>query len=442
MGLALIFFLTLGLIIYPETFIKIFILISIIIPSTFESGAFAIQLIGFNFSIIDLFVASLFIATTIKFGFKKEKYFIFNNFKKIVLIFLVINFIYLLLGVLLYNDLSQSFFDSRVIFYYSVLLINFKNFVSKNNINSIIHTFLFSLTLYSLLCITVFISFDNHPYSVFFKDVNSLILGRITFQQDYLFIIAIPIVISLIKAKLYKFNILHYIMLLIFISKVAIGMSRGLMVFIILAVILTQNTSKINFRLIKFSSVNFFFKLVTLFSFCIFLIFNYVFPLIFKEESSNISNYLFSRFSSIFSSDNSEFASAHIDNRSLMWETGIDEVLNSFFLGKGYGYTFQINHSEWSNINLSFIDSSVITIIIRSGIISLFLILVIYNIQYSKLKTITFNLNPSISKTFILTLSRSIPVLVLLSIVNIFMVFSPSIFPLILLFSIINSAYE
>ena len=118
-----------------------------------------------------------------------------NPLNKAVFGLMIVTFFYLLIGIILYNDLSQSFYDSRVMFYYSLLLINFGGCLGKKDFKAIIYVFLLSLALYSILCISVFLGLDNHPYAKFFLEDDFLSFGRIGFQQDYLFIVAIPCVV-------------------------------------------------------------------------------------------------------------------------------------------------------------------------------------------------------------------------------------------------------
>ena len=146
---------------------------------------------------------------------------------------------------------------------------------------------------------------------------------------------------------------------------------------------------------------------------------------------------------SIFSiSDNSSFVAAHVDNRLLMWKQGIFEIFNSVFMGRGYGYTFVLDHPEWYSKPLSFIDSSFVTIILRSGIFAFILLLIIYYNQRIILKKSIFLSDQVTNNLFLRTLYTSIPILLLFAVLNGYMVFSTSIFPLILIFSIINSVYE
>ena len=128
MSFILFFLFVFGLLIYPKLIINIFLGISIIIPATHGSSAYKLQLIGFNFSYTDLLILAFFLSLIIKSIINHKTIFTLNFNKKTVLAFIIINLIYLIIGILIYNNLSQSFYDSRVVFYYSLLLINFNFF--------------------------------------------------------------------------------------------------------------------------------------------------------------------------------------------------------------------------------------------------------------------------------------------------------------------------
>lgn len=432
----------LGLLFFPKLFLNIILSISILIPSSHSSSAYKVELLGFNLSYNDVFLAALIIALLLKFIFNREKKYIISFQRKIVLVFLSVSFIYILIGILLYQNLSQTFYDSRTIIYYSLFLLNLNSFIKKKDLSSFIITFLVSLGLYSILCLTVFIFYDIHPYYEFFMNDNFISLGRITFQQDYLFIVAIPFLIYLLYYKNQKYKFLLVFLLVLFLSKVFIGMSRGLILLIILNIIPLLNFSSERLRYIKKSIFKNLIKAISLTLISIILLFNYFLPLVFKDSTSDVINYFSNRFLSFFSQNNESFISTHVDNRLVMWQDGLNQIIDSAFMGYGYGYTFFIDHPEWSNKPLSFIDSSFATLTLRSGILTLILFLLIYYIQRIKLKKIISTLEVPSVQLFIKCLYHSIPVLILFSLVNSYMVFGTSIFTLILMFSVINSVYE
>ena len=431
-----------GLVFFPKIFLNIILSISILIPSSHSSSAYKIELFGFNLSYTDLFVIGFIIALFLKALLNSNKKYLFNKQKKIVLAFLVLTLIYILIGVFFYQNLSQTFYDSRAIFYYSLFLLNLNSFIKEKDLNSFIITFLISLGLYSILCLTIFVFGDIHPYFIFFMDDNSLNLGRISFQQDYLFIIAIPFVISLLNHNDQKFKSLFFFLLLLFSLKIILGMSRGLIVLIFLNLIPILSLSGKRLLYIKKSFFKNVIKLISVASISLIVIFNYIFPLLFKDSSSDVINYFFYRFLSFFLENNETFISTHVDNRVVMWQGALSQIFDSAFMGYGYGYTFLIDHPEWSSKPMSFIDSSFATLTIRSGILSLVLFLLIYYFQKINLKKISSILDISSISLFINCLHHSIPLLLLFSLFNGYMVFGTAIFTFILIFSVINSIYE
>lgn len=435
-GVGLIVVLPFFILLYPKVVFNFFLSASILIPATFSSDAYKVQLLGFSFALTDIFVICLCVAYAFKSLIKEKSNLRIDNLDRFLLAFTIINIIYLLFGLVLYQDLSQAFYDSRIVFYYSILFINFNVFLAKKDLSTFIVTFLCSLAVYSILCAVIFIYPDNHPYSQFIVHNTFHDLGRISFQQDYLFIIAIPFVLVLIRRFKSKYTWLLYILLIAFVVRILLGMSRGLMFFILLGVVANLRLRLNNFAQIKVPSLITLLKVVSLSFLLPYIILDYIFPVIFKDNSLVVENYLFSRFSHVFESNNSTFIATHISNRIVMWQEGLSQVLSSGLLGYGYGYTFEIDHPEWSNIAISFIDSSFITTIIRSGLISLILLLAIFYNLKVRFVNIANSKSSSFDKLFLLSLSRSIPVLVLFSVVNVFMVFSTSVFALIFIFAL------
>lgn len=439
---VLLMLMVFGLLVYPKLTICIFIVISTIIPATHGASAYKLQLIGFNVSYTDLFILVFFLSSVIRSIIQRKSTITLDPINKAVLGLIVISSFYLIIGILMYKDLSQSFYDSRVVFYYSLLLINFNGFLTKNDFTTIIYVFLTSLALYSILCFTMFMGFDNHPYAIFFLEDDFISFGRIGFQQDYLFLIALPYVLYLIKNRRNKSNVILYLLGTIYITKVILGMSRGLSIFILLSMFFVIWNNNFKIRTIKRSFLVGLFKFIIIIASFGFTITNYIMPLIFKDQSSTVMAYLASRYTAAFATDNTSFVAAHVDNRLLMWKQGISEIFSSVFLGRGYGYTFIIDHSEWVSKPLSFIDSSFVTIILRSGILAFISLFIIYYNQRIIVKKSILRSNEVIDGLFLRTLYSSIPILMIFAILNSYMVFSTSIFPLILIFSIINSIYR
>ena len=96
---------------------------SIIIPST-HVFSYSINLFGLLFDAFDLVFALLIILSVVSlllyidFRLLKDRKIIL-----IVSLFLLVNFIYLIFGLIKYGDLNQSLYDFRVIAYYLIILL-------------------------------------------------------------------------------------------------------------------------------------------------------------------------------------------------------------------------------------------------------------------------------------------------------------------------------
>ena len=65
----------------------------------------------------------------------------------------IYNLFCVLIGILLYDDISRSLYDSRVIFYYGIFLIKLKDFGFNLSIKNMVYVLLFGLFVY---CFMVF----------------------------------------------------------------------------------------------------------------------------------------------------------------------------------------------------------------------------------------------------------------------------------------------
>ncbi len=434
---------------YLKIIIGLVLFSLIVIPTSHSINSFSVSLGSLNFDFYDFVFVSLIFISIISIVYRKKyKIRIPAKLFKMTAAFVALNFIYLLFGLFLYENTNQSLYDFRVVGYYMILLIPF-NLLGFNSLKDLIfirNIFLFGLFMYSILTFSYFILPDIHPYSSFLENDDFIGLGRIAFHQEYLFIIGVPICFKILISKnestQTKFLILVF--LIIFLTKLIIGMSRGLILIVLFATIISLNDNfKFSLKFKKIKIINFF-KITAFLLLSIIILVNYIFPNIY-ENSIDILSYFISRFLGFFADDNSNFNATHIDNRYIMLIEGINQILKSGFLGFGYGYTFSIDHPEWYLIKLSFVDSSIVTILIRSGILSLILYLAImldihknFN-HFSKNMTKDKNQN---MKSFLNIFSRSVIIILLFSFINSFMVFSKSALIFLLLVSIINSIFH
>ena len=432
---------------YPRIYIRLILFTSFIIPGAHShTDIFGVEFLGFNLSYMDLLFFSLIFSIFIKIIVFKKKKIRINDLSKKVLIFLIYNLIFLLIGIILYNDFSRSFYDSRPIFYYSILLFNLKDFGFDISLKSLTYTIFFGMFIYCLMVFSIFIFLDSHPLFIYFEEDNSITLGRLIFQQEYLFLLIFPLILNLIISEKVdnKIKFIFFIALIAYSAKIFLSMSRGMIFFLILTIIpysliklrkhsivLNKNILKKYFYLIIIGSVSFIFILTL------------ILPNL-LVDAENVINYFVGRFSGIFESDSSKFVSTHVTNRLIMWETGITEAFKSLVFGHGYGYSFTIDHPEWSGIKLSFIDSTYLTIIIRVGLIGLVLF---FSIYFSVLKKIRTFYNNTVDKLdfdsiFYRNLFISLFVILFYSFFNSVLIFSVSVFPLLIIINLCLNKYN
>jgi hypothetical protein len=433
----------------PRIYISLLLFLAIITPGSHaQTDIFGFSFIGFNINLIDVLFLSLILSITIKIIVNKSNKIYYNDLTVKILPFLIYNLVCVLIGILLYDDISRSLYDSRVIFYYGIFLIKLKDFGFNLSIKNMVYVLFFGLFVYCFMVFSIFIFVESHPLFVYFEEGNSFTLGRLIFQQEFLFLLAFPLILGLITS--HKINIkikfILFILLITFSAKVFLSMSRGMIAFIILT-ILPFTIIKIKNHSLYLNKKVFFknFKILFFGFIASVIIFIFVLPNL-LDDSENVIRYFFTRFYGIFESDSSQWFDTHISNRLIMWKTGFNEVFKSFLFGHGYGYAFTIDHPEWSGIKLSFIDSTFITIMIRSGLIGLILYLRFYfrTLKESRKIYRFINDKESFNSIYYKSISISLIVLLLYSINNSLLVFSISIFPflIILNLSLFRANYE
>jgi hypothetical protein len=407
-------------------FCAVFVL-AIAIPINHTTEFFHINIFNFNVTVTDfLFLfLNIFLFFFISINRKSNDYyhrqlFLFTS------IFLIFNFFYLVIGLLIYKSTSQSLYDFRPVLYYSIFFIpaNISKKLFGLNATLIQNALLVGLTSYSLFSFWILLSPNSMIFEKVLQGDGFVDLGRISFHQEFLYIIAIPlcshILVSNHYKKAYKFIVL--LVLLIFVAKLIIGMSRGLIFSTIVALIYSFKTE----FTIQFDTKNLYkiFILINGILFSIALILPFFF-----ENSETISDYFISRFTSFLETNDSSFKDNHIDNRFVMIISGFKEIFNSFLCGHGYGYVFSIDHPEWKSIKISFVDSSYLTITIRSGIVSLFFLFSIWVVikKYLSRNLIFINNTNKKNALFIKILLRSLPIILFYACFNSFLVFSQSI---------------
>lgn len=335
-------------------FINLFFLfIAVSLPAD-HSGTtlvFSISILGVKFLYTDLF----FIFLSISNLFLKKQF----NLVDVSIFFFILFFFgaSYILSILNSYSFKQVLYDFRPIIYLSVLTFDKRLFNFKDL--TIFFTVVIALFLYSVICFSYFI-FDSQNLLIF-ENVN---LGRIVFHNDYFLIIGIPFVFyGIIKAefnRIIKFGLV--IILVSFLLKLFLSMGRGITFFVCFTIILIFYKDFSNFKLKAF--LFYFVLLIPLF-----YVYNLASGLLLGESSDIFIEYALSR----YDSSGEGFKENQIDNRSTMVITGIRKFLDSPFIGHGAGYTFNIDSKEWDD-NVSFVDSSFITSLIRYGVIGTFIL--------------------------------------------------------------------
>lgn len=140
-------------------------------------------------------------------------------------------------------------------------------------------------------------------------------------------------------------------------------MGRGMILFILISLIIFRVLNLKSYKL-SIKQINFIFKFIFIAPLFVLLFTSYILPFIWGDEYETILTYYTSRFSNY---GDSAFQDTHLNNRFEMWYTGFREFFISPIIGHGNGYYFSINSQEWDN-KVSFIDSGMLTILIRLGL--------------------------------------------------------------------------
>lgn len=382
-----------------------FLFIAISLPADHSNTTliFSIKILGIKL----LFTDFLFIFFII------VSFFLKRSVNKLDLV--VIGFILYSLALSVFFSLTNSYlfnqllYDFRPILYFG--LVAFKKELFDFKEITVFFTVLFGLFTYSFICFTYFI-FGTDSLLIF-ENVN---LGRIVFHNDYLLIIGLPLVLYGIKNSNFSFliKLICFILLISFLLKLLISMGRGITFFVGLSVILYFIN---DFKRNKIKSFVLYLSLI--------LILFYSYGIISKLVLGDSADIIIEYFESRYDSSTDGFQENQIDNRSTMFYTGLKEVIDSPLFGHGAGYTFKIDSKEWDG-HVSFVDSSLITSLIRYGIIGTLLlygiILFILFRNYNKNNTISFYNN-----SIVYIISASLILILIYTLFNSILVASYSI---------------
>ena len=328
---------------------------------------FSLNILGFKLLFTDIFFLFLLFCSVL---LKKS----YDNLDLFIGIFVFFVFITSVILCLFNSYLfKQLLYDFRPILYLCIFTFNKDFFYFKRD--TIFFVILFGLFVYSIICFSYFIL--GPESSIIFQDMN---LGRIVFHNDYLFIIGVPLVIYGVKNTNYSLlkRFACFCLLFCFSLKLFLSMGRGITFFVGFSVFIYLMK---DLKRIKTKSFVFYISVfLTLFS-----TYKSVLGLLLGDSVDTILEYSESRYNT--SSDG--FQENQIDNRSTMFYTGFNEIKQSPIFGHGAGYTFKIDSKEWEE-KVSFVDSSLLTALIRYGVIGAFflygiIILVLYR-NYLKIK--------------------------------------------------------
>jgi hypothetical protein len=384
----------------------LFLFISIALPADHVNTTlvYSTNFFGLKLLYIDLFF--IFLLTFNLIFLKKLKKSDLIIFSFILFIFLLSFFHFLSNS----NSFKQLLYDFRPILYLGVLTFNKTLFDFKEQI--VFYVIISALFFYSTICFSYF--FLGPESSSIFENVN---LGRIAFHNDYFLLICIPLTIYAIFKMNFNFFVkfVFLIFLISFIFKLFISMGRGITFFVSFSVLLMLVK---DFRFIKLKYIPIF----IIFLISLYFLFIFIYSFVLGDSADVLYEYAISR----YDTSSEGFKENQLINRSTMIITGFKEFIESPFLGHGAGYTFNIDSKEWDG-NISFVDSSLITSLIRFGFIGTFLLYFIlftffYRIkEQRKLKRIFYNVE------FFNILYRSLIVIIIYSLFNSLLVASYSI---------------
>lgn len=424
----------------PHLLSRFIFILSLALPTSHgTTHSFSLLIANFHFLYTDILLLILVLPWLLRKIIKpiKTGYSIIYKFKRLLLIFLGWGLICVLIGLLKSFDLNQIFYDLRPIFYYIIIFVAMDSYKSEQRLVYLSTDLVLGLILYCTITLSIVFLKTSHPLYSIFEEVFVGFQGRIVFANDLYFLFALPLLVFIFKEFHIKFfyKVLIILILMLFIIKVFVSMSRMLIVlaFISLVIpIIWDKTKVIKSKIYKNNVIS---KIVLVISLTLIslLTLNFGIAILFGENSSEFVSSIYGRFTNY---NDSQWQATHITPRATMFFTGISEVFKSPLFGHGYGYMFDINSQEWSGMKISFIDSSLITLWIREGLIGI-LILMALILRYYQLFSCAIR-NAEINRNlFIRALNNSIYgggiCFIFISIFNSILVNSTAILPFLIL---------
>jgi O-antigen ligase len=244
---------------------------------------------------------------------------------------------------------------------------------------STIKGFIVGIVLYSVLTLSYFLVGSAHPLASLFETQRYSFVTRITYHNENYFLIAFPLLLLLIlqlKGGLTK-KIWLMAGLVLLSSQLFISLNRTTLVLVVASIGISLVFYEMFWRrsgLLKssFSTILLVGGLILVIGY---LLITQILPALYGVNSLEFLSHWMGR----FDITSRYVYQASVANRIDMFRAGLQAILDSPVFGHGYGFLFRIK--GWIGL-VSFIDSTWITVWIRSGLVGvalLFGIVVIYS---------------------------------------------------------------
>ena len=347
----------------------IFIFVTSFFPSNTQAEYAKISIGGVNFFVVELLFFLTFLSWLLRLLLKKER-----PLKSNLNLFLLLLYSYisipLIIGMLREVPLNNILYDSRAFFYYISYPIALTAIRTPKRLKLLIQLFLAGLTIYSLLPVLVYSEVD---YSVATLLRNQITEFRIGGQNEQLFVLAFPLLVSLIVFTPSKTERLLYIALIpSWILKIILGNSRTMFIalavsLIILPIIIVKHKDYMKMQIRGALIVT-----TMLFMFLLGIITIQLFPLLLSrtELGRNTQLALAQRFAESFT----KYGVRHeLVSRQPLYEISISTMLDNPIIGYGFG---GIDTGETGILLRN--DNTWLMVGTKMGVIGLILFVLIY----------------------------------------------------------------
>lgn len=341
-------------VIRPYILFRGLLILSLALPtSNSTTHMFSVSVGTYHLLYTDFFLVLLFVPFIIKrlsIGERREPSSVIY-FKSILFLFLAWTVCAIFIGLLQFFNVNQIIYDARPIFYYLIIFVAIDVFKSEYCLVNVSIDVILGLIIYCIITLSFVYLTTSHPFFDIFEESFYGFQGRIVFANDFYFLIALPLLIFIFRKRNlnYIFKGIISIVIVLFIIKVVITMSRTLIVLAFLSVLLSINVDKIGERKSYNNKLSPFFLIFTFIALVGFAVI-YGLPYLFGAESEDFFSMLYGRFSNY---NDDQWQETHLFGRTAMYSAGISEALKSPIWGRGYGYMFSIDSPEWYGKSLS-----------------------------------------------------------------------------------------